>query len=144
MFTTSCNKKGFTLLETLISISVGAIIFFMMVGAFAEGLKIIRHMNNNYTILSNAEFILNTLDYSIKSAKEISVPNSTELNIDSGTIIIKLDGNNIKKDGIVLNANDVKVNSLHFTRMTKSVRISFELQKGTAYFSIATTIAKRN
>lgn len=144
MFTTSCNKKGFTLLETLISISVGAIIFFMMVGAFAEGLKIIRHMNNNYTILSNAEFILNTLDYSIKSAKEISVPNSTELNIDSGTIIIKLDGNNIKKDGIVLNSNDVKINFLQFTRMEKSVRISFELQKGTAYFSIATTIAKRN
>lgn len=144
MSTILINKKGFSLLETLISISVGAIVFFMIISAFTEGLRRIRYVNNNQTLISNAELILNTLDYSIKRAKEISIHDLVTLNIDSGTQIITLDGNNIKKNGEILNTNEVKVVSLNFTKMKKSVRISFELQKGTVSFLATTTIAQRN
>lgn len=149
MFTTIRPKKiksGFTLLETVVSISLGLLVMMMVLTIFTQGLTQIRNVSNNQSLISNADFIINNLDYWIKKATNISAnPSTLTLTLPSSTKTIEMDSNNdILMDGTPLNTDGVKLNSLNFEKMARSVKISFELEKGGQTLLVSTTIAQRN
>lgn len=148
MFTVSIHKKerGFSLLETIVSLGIGLLVMVMVLTIFTKGLVEIRSINNKQVLISNADFIINNLDYLIKQAKIVSVPNPSTLNLQTiSTTTITINGSgDIVVNGISLNATGVKLNSLNFQKMAHSVRINFELKKGDEMLSVTTTIAQRN
>lgn len=148
MFTVSIHKKesGFSLLETIVSLGIGLLVMIMVLTIFTKGLVEIRSINNKQVLISNADFIINNLDYLIKQAKIVSVPNPSTLNLQTiSTTTITINGSgDIVVNGISLNTAGVKLNSLNFQKMARSVRINFELKKGGEMLSVTTTIAQRN
>jgi hypothetical protein len=145
------SKSGFSLVETLVAISLSLLAVMMIVAIVAPGLKYVRTIKNNRILHSTTAFLMNQFDYWIKQGAEINVltPSTLEIKIrlpDSSIMtktIIK-SGDNITLDGVPLTSDNVKVTNLVFTKMAHSVRISLELAKGDQTFEAETTVAQRN
>ena len=152
------NRKkfnaGFTLVETLIALTLGAIISLMIVITVTNGLMNIRNASEMERLHSDATFIANILTYWIKQSVEIEVPDNTTLNLimyNASTTSFELNGVNL---GMALdegtpariNTEDSKVENITFTKLAKSVRISFVLKAPNAELrlSATSTIAQRN
>jgi len=146
------SKSGFSLVETLIAISLSLLVVTMIVAIVAPGLKYVRIIKNNRILHSNTAFLMNQFDYWIKQGVAINVltPSTLEIKIrlpDSSimTKTITKSGDNITLDGVPLTSDNVKVtNNQIFTKMAHSVRISLELAKGDQTFKAETTVAQRN
>jgi type II secretory pathway pseudopilin PulG len=143
------NKNGFTLIEVIVGLGLGILIIATISSVVFYGLKHIRTVERTEKLHSGAIFLLDNLTYWIKQADNISSFTSDSLRIefpDSSVKEISKDGNAIKINGVAFTPDDIQVTSLSFTKMTRSVQISFVIKvKGTdETLSTMTTVAQRN
>jgi type II secretory pathway component PulJ len=147
MFITT--NKGFTLVETIVAITLGVMISIAAISLFVSGLKEIQEAKELSYLQSNATFLTNTFDYWIKQAEEIELVNSSSIRIitPGDDKLIALDGNNnITMNGFTLNDERVEVSSLNFNKLESSVQIGFTLKdkNSSDELFLETAIAKRN
>ena len=143
------RENGFTLLETLIALALGAMISLVIVITVSAGLKSIRDANETERLHSDSTFIAATLTYWIKQSQAMATPNPTTLNLtlfDASTKSFALDGVDLELDGARINTEDSEVERIEFTKLARSVRVSFTLRSPNSGLTISatSTVAQRN
>jgi type II secretory pathway pseudopilin PulG len=142
------SEAGFTLMETIVALGLGILVMTAIMAVVIPGLENIRDITRVEQLHVNAVFLLNTLTYWIKQAKDLNVPSASllEIELPDSVKTVKKDGNNIMIDGVPFNADEVEITGLNFTKMPKSVRVNLTIKTkgGEEELTIITTIAQRN
>lgn len=144
------NGAGFSLVEMLITISLGMTMAMFLLLTAVNGLKYAKSIQKQERLQAEAAFVSNKLAYWIKQGQELSVLNPSELHIilpDSSEKIFKKEGDDITLDGQSIINDEIQVNELTFIPMTRSVKINLVLaqeQESEIELSITTTLAQRN
>ncbi len=143
------HNGGFTLIETVVAITVGAVIasFLLVIGT--EGFAAIRSIKRTERLHANATNIMNTAGYWIKQGTFFSTPDGATILItlpDETTKTLTRTGSAVVLDGVPVTTSDVAVENFSVTPLERSFRISFALGISGApeTFSATTTIAQRN
>lgn len=141
--------RGFTLIELVLSLAIGAFVASMVLGVIIPGMRYIREVRAEERLHANAVFLADALTYWVKQGEALSLHDSSTLAVhlpDSSTKLIAKDGDVIRFDGVQFTATDIQMIELLFTRLDKSIRIQYtmrEEQSGKT-ISITTTVAQRN
>ena len=145
------NKSGFTLIETIVALVLGALIIGVIMSVVISGTKQSRSIKRTLKLHSDIAFLVDNLNYLIKQGQDIDVSgDSLTLTIffpNSATTTIKVDGDEIKiNDNSFTDKSIIEVKDFSFTEMANSVRIniSLEAKNNSEKASISTTIAYRN
>lgn len=144
------KNSGFTLIETIIALGLIMMSMMMVMAVVAPGMKRAKTISRVEQMHADAVYITNNLGYWIRQAKILSVsPDNKTLTIvinDTTTKIVTIGGDDFTLDGGSLNGSGMKVSGLSFTKLAKSVKMSFTLEAdgGTETLPVSTTLAQRN
>ena len=143
------KNSGLTIIETILTITIGVTAAAFMTLTAIAGIKSIRDEKKSERLHANATHIVETFTYLVKQGKTISVPDTSTLTItlpDFSTKTITLSGNRLTVAGEPVTSNDVRISQITFTKLARSVRMSFTLATpdGQKTFSATTTSAERN
>jgi prepilin-type N-terminal cleavage/methylation domain-containing protein len=144
--------RGFTLLETLIALAIGAVVAGILAIVTSVGIAHIRKAKRVERLQANAVFIANAFSYWTRQGLLASTPSSTQLNLivptatSTRVLVFKKDGNRVTLDGAALTTDDVRMERLSLRALPRSVRMGFTLrvQNGSESLSATTTQALRN
>jgi len=142
--------RGFTLIESIVALSLGIVVVVMIVLIVMPGLKHTHEIKQTERLHSNALFLLNSLTYWIKQGENLTVvaPSVLEIKLPNSSIkTISKSDDHILVDSIAFTTNDVRVTDLSFIPMDNSVRISVTIEDNSGLnksLSIETAIARRN
>lgn len=132
------NKKGFTLIEMLIYVSIMSMMI-LVIGAFIPKVVVSNlYLQAKGQALDNARIALNTIEYEVKNASDIYAPTSVfgespgqlsleslknlpadetntfiDFYVDDERLFMKKEG----RDPLLLTAEKVKVSNLEFTNL---------------------------
>lgn len=140
---------GFTLIEVLIALSVGATIATIITLVTSTGLKNVRAIKHTERLQANGIFIADALTYWIKQGVYYTIipPSTLQILLPDSTLkTIAKTGNRVTLDGAALTSDDAQVPYLAFKKLDHSVRFGFTLKyaAGSETFSATTTVAQRN
>jgi len=144
------KEKGFTLIETIATISLGILVMTLVTSVVNSQLRYLREVKNDETLHSNAIFIFDNLNYLIKRGEPLTTvfpSDSLQIKLsDSSIETITKSGTNITINGIPFNSSKTEVTSLNFLKIGKSIRVglTLKIKKSESYFSATTTIAQRS
>ena len=143
------KNSGLTILETILTITIGVTAAVFMTLTAIAGIKSIRDEKKSERLHANATHIVETVTYLVKQGKIISVPNASTLTVtlpDFSTKTVTLSGNRLTVDGEAITSNDIKLSEITFIKLARSVQMAFTLttQDGQKIFSATTTVAERN
>lgn len=144
---TNTNKKGFTLVETLVAITLGVMISVAAITLFVSGLQHIQLAKRLSYLQANATFLTNTLDYWIKQSEGLETDSSyLQITLPGDDKLIALEDSDITINGVPFNDDKIEVLSLSFNKLENSVQINFTLkvENSSEEMALQTTIAKRN
>ena len=147
------NKSGFTLIETIVALVLGALIIGVIMSVVISGTKQSRSIKRTLKLHSDIAFLVDNLNFLIKQGQDIDVSDDFSILTiffpDSATTTIKFDD---QKKEIKINDDSftdkdiIEVEDFSFTEMANSVRINISLKakNNQEKASISTTIAYRN
>lgn len=143
------KKSGFTLIETIIALTLGLTVVSMITFLSSEGIKDIRAIQQQERLQANAMSLSDSFSYWIKKGEVFNALSSSHLQItmpDSSEKCFEWAEDTINLDEESIVSDDVKVTDLQFIPMEHSVQISFTLenQNSNAKLSTKTTVAQRN
>ena len=143
------NCSGLTILETILTITIGVTAAVFMTLTAIAGIKSIRDEKKTERLHANATHIVETVTYLVKQGKIISVPNTFTLTVtlpDFSTKTVTLSGNRLTVGGETITSADVKLSQVAFIKLARSIQMAFTLssQDGQKTFSATTTVAERN
>lgn len=143
------KNRGFSLIETVIALSMGSFLAMMIVASLATGLKGFRELKRSERAHANAVYLGDAFQYWVKQGKKLELNGASTLEItmpDFSSKTIALSGGRATLDGSPITSEDVEVTSLIFTKLVNSVRMSFSVKSksGDEAISLITTSAKRN
>ncbi len=144
------NKKGFTLVEMLISVAIFSVIIVAFIGILVVILQIQAQSSSSQAVNQESQFLLQKVQYYVESASVINIPTSTPtstlqffvasnsmdpsyITLSSGTVYLQQTATGILQ---ALTSPKVKVTNLSFTRNTNppghdTVSISFTMAYNT-------------
>jgi type II secretory pathway pseudopilin PulG len=122
------NKKGFSLIETLIYIFMLTVLLVALIQTFSYMLKTSKDIKSEKSIISSASVLLNRFTYEVRRATDVSgtfgtSSGSLTLTFGTTTTIIYLDNSTkravISVNGAIdyLTSSDITVNSLIFNKL---------------------------
>ena len=142
------NKKGFTLVEMLVSIAIFSVIIVAFIGILVVILQIQAQSSSSQAVNQESQFLLQKMQYYVESASVINIPTSTPLHarvhvasssldpsyitLSSGTVYLQQNGGTLQ----ALTSPKVTVSNLLFTRNANppghdAVSISFTMAYNT-------------
>lgn len=143
------NTSGLTILETILTITIGVTVAMFLTLTAVAGIKSIRNEKKAERLHANATHIAETVAYWVKQGKIITTPDASTLNVtlpDFSTKTISISGNRLTVGGEPITSSDVKLSKITFTKLARSVQTAFTLESpdGQKIFSATTTVAERN
>ena len=153
------KNKGFTLVELIVAIVLGAFISVMSTLIIVNGMGQIKAIKQEERLHSDTIYIHNKLEYLIRRAKDIDVTSDIATNDtltltmpDTSSRIIKVISTNeiTLSDGAttnVINSQKVEADSIFFEEIGKSIRITLVLTSGInpeSTLSSRTVVTTRN
>jgi len=126
------TTAGFTLIETLVALSLSVFIVMSVSQIFIEGIQHVYGVRAQALLTSDAGYMVQVIRNELFSADSVSVPNTSTVALVQGgtprtlTVVderLVFDGEHITRDG-------VRVTNLVFTQVGESVRIQFTLYSG--------------
>ena len=143
------REKGFTLMEAIISITLGLMVAAIIMFIVPPGIKRLHQVKSLERLHSDAEFVISRLSFYIKKGKNISLSSPSTLEIempDSSLKTISKEGEEIKIDGMPFNSEEIRVTDLSFEKMARSVKVTLGLEsiRTEENISLKTTISQRN
>jgi len=146
------NNKAFTLIETLVALSIGIVLATVFITVVTFSLKNARQTAQAKALHANAMAFTETLNYWGKQATDfdtsvletlyISLPDTgvrKEFSKNGDTILFGDEGTTGD-----LTTDSVLVDSLVFTPLANSIKVSFVLKSGNLELPVTTTVASRN
>lgn len=145
------NQSGVTLVETMVSISIGVLITTMVIAITVGGLQHMQDLRNEARLHSNAIFLTDTLTYWVKKGIVLEVsgsdPSSLSITLpDDSTAVMRKDEASILLNDTPITTDDIEVRELIFVPLAHSVQMSFTLgiPDSDKTFSATTSVAQRN
>jgi type II secretory pathway pseudopilin PulG len=143
------NKSGFTLIETIVALVLGALIIGVIMSVVVSGTRQSRSIKRTEKLHSDIVFLIDNLNYLIKQGQAVDVSGDSLkiFLLGSEEIIIEVDDEEIKiNNNSFTNKNMIEVEDFSFTEMTNSVKVNISLKakNNPEKASISTTIAYRN
>ena len=148
------KQAGFSLLELIVALALGAVVGLFLMLVAVGGIKNLKHTAGAERLHANAVFVTDVLGTWIKKADLLTVtgPSALDVKLTDGTHkkfaldpvaqTVTLDDGAVS----VLTTSDIKVTELTFLKLARSVRITMKLEQraGQGQLKITTTIAQRN
>ena len=144
------NKKGFTLVEVLLSVAIFSVIIVAFIGMLVVILQIQAQSSSSQAVNQESQFLLQKMQYYVESASIINIPTSTVtstlqfsvasssldpsyIKLSSGTVYLQQTGSGPL---LALTSPKVTVSNLSFTRNANppghdAVSISFTMAYNT-------------
>jgi len=148
------KKRGFTIIELLVALSIGSIVLGTTSFVIANGLQQIRSIKYMERLHSNTVHTINEIRYLVLQAETLTEDSDTQLSVrirdgaTYATSIISLVSEQMQIDGVTVTDDTVRVTSLNFDVIGGSVQIHLTLEAGSVVsprtYSVTTTIAQRN
>lgn len=148
------EKRGMTIVEVMISLAIGIVGAFIITTVVISGMSFVRSTRKSQRLHADASAITGIAYYWIKQAQKVEVPVPSTLEIfvpdsdPSTDILVKKvlekSGNFVNFEGVPITSDGTIVNNLIFTKLERSARLAFSLQRGGETFSAMTTVAIRN
>ena len=143
------TTSGFTLMEMLVAMALGAFVLIMLMMIMIPSFKNIRDIRATQKLHADSVQIIDTLSYYAEKATLFTVPNSSTLVIslpDGSFATTTLNGTAITENDLLMIDSDTEVTSLQFKDLARSFRMSFTLKNPETgkTFSATTTITRRN
>jgi prepilin-type N-terminal cleavage/methylation domain-containing protein len=144
------NSKGFTLVETLVALSLSVLIVLGTTQVFINGLRHINGVRAQALLTSDAGYMVQMIRNELFGADGITVnsPDSVDIEQGSDTQTFSITNGQLMLDGITpITREGVTVTNLLFEEVGRSLRIQFTLTSGprtNKTFSGTTTLALRN
>ena len=143
------TTSGFTLMEMLVAMALGAFVLIMLMMIMIPSFKNIRDIRATQKLHADSVQIIDTLSYYAEKATLFTVPNSSTLVIslpDGSFATTTLNGTAITEHDLLMIDSDTEVTSLQFKNLARSFRMSFTLKNPETgkTFSATTTITRRN
>jgi prepilin-type N-terminal cleavage/methylation domain-containing protein len=139
MFTPIKNKRGFTLMETIVALGIGLLATTMIFYIFTLGLKNVEEIKNTQALNSSAIFFIDRATYLIKQGGNFST--TTDGSIEKLNFFINGDSEEIASS--TFGSYDIDVTKLKFALMARSIQLTFTIEKDSKTLSGQTTIAQR-
>ena len=144
------GTKGFTLIETIVALSLSVMIIMGAVQVFVQGLSHVRGVRAQALLTSESGYMVQVIRNELLGADSASVNpmDSSEVSIlrTSDTSTFSVNDGRLEQDGVPVTNNSVTVSTLAFTEVGHSLRIQFTLWSGARTdktFVGQTTIALR-
>jgi len=145
-------QKGITIVELIVYIGILSIFMLVLVDVFVAILNSKLDTESTSTLNQDARYIYSRLAYDIANADTASVPSPNSLDLISSGVSYHyaMDGSgNLLLNGIAINGLDTKVNSIAFTKIGNTVKISYTIESlitlpsGNQTRTIETTVGLR-
>ncbi len=145
-------QKGITIVELLVYVGLLSIFMLVLVDVFVTILNNKLETESISTLNQDTRYIYSRLAYDIANADTASIPSSNSLNLVSNGVSYSYvsDGSgNLLLNGSAINGLDTKVDSISFTKIANTVKISFTIRSLVALTSgeqmrtIETTVGLR-
>ena len=141
------HRRGFTLIETIITLVLSVALTVLVVGTMIAGLNGIYKTRELERLHANAVVLSDAVSYWVRRGESFDVPDPATLVItlpDASTKTIAYAGGAITVEGTPVTTSDIVVSSVEFTELTRSVRFSFTLVSDEETFSATSSAALRN
>jgi prepilin-type N-terminal cleavage/methylation domain-containing protein len=125
----SRTVDGFTLIETIVALSLSVLIVLGATQIFIEGLGHIRGVRAQALLTSDAGYMVQVIRNELFQAEGFSDVSADSVNI-GGKIVTFSDDERLTLDGTPITRVGVRVTSLAFTQVGESLRIQFTLNSG--------------
>jgi len=122
------NSKGFTIVELIIYMALLTGFLLVLLDIFTTTLNFKLQSESTSALNQDARFILGSLNYNVYNAGSASVPSSSKLSLDSGARVYELSSGDLLLNSVKLNSLDTKVDSISFTKIGTTIRISYTLE----------------
>lgn len=144
-------SRGTTVVELLIYLALLAIFMTVLLDVFVTTLNFKLQSESVSALNQDTRYIFEKMGYDVYNADSISVPSSGELDFVYGGSSIKyiISNGDLLRGSSKLNGVDTKVDSINFTQIDNTVKVSLTLRSeitlpsGTKTQSFETTFAPR-
>lgn len=119
---------GFTIVELLVYMALLTVFLLILLDIFTTTLNFKLQSESFSTLDQDARYILGNFNYNIYNSGTATVPAGSELNLDSGAKIYQLVNGDLLLNSVKINSLDTKVNSLSFTKIGQTIKISLVLE----------------
>ena len=145
-------QKGITIVELIVYIGILSIFMLVLVDVFVAILNSKLDTESTSTLNQDARYIYSRLAYDIANADSASVLNPNSLNLVSSGVSYNyvLDGSgNLLLNDVTINSLDTKVDSISFSKIGNTVKISYTIESlitlpsGNQTRTIETTVGLR-
>ncbi|KKS95783.1 MAG: hypothetical protein UV71_C0003G0017 [Microgenomates group bacterium GW2011_GWC1_43_13] len=152
MLKTKKFQKGVTIVELIVYIGLLSIFMLVLVDVFVTILNSKLDTESTSTLNQDARYIYSRLAYDIANADSASVLNPNSLNLVSSGVSYNyvLDGSgNLLLNDVTINSLDTKVDSISFSKIGNTVKISYTIESlitlpsGNQTRTIETTVGLR-
>lgn len=141
------RQSGFTLVELMVAMAVGAVVTTMLVVVATRGLRHTKSVLREERLHANATLLANVLNYWVKQASALGGDADTLIITlpDASTKTIEKAGTAITLDGTPITTEDVTIASANFSVFARSASLYFSLEteNGAEQFSATATAAMR-
>ena len=144
------SNRGFTLIETLVSLGLGVLVAAILGMTIVQGFSSMKRTQQKERLHSHALVFTESLQYWIKRGSDLVVSElGTKLEVslpDSSIKIIEKVGDDILIDGTSLTPSDIKISELKFIKVSHSIRVAFTFvsEDSENSLSATTTVSQRN
>lgn len=124
------TKRGFTLVELLVALSIGTAIVLMTSLVFVQGVRHTHVVTAETRVVKASTTLVETMTYHIRSAQSVTVVDVDHLELvssDGSSVTIRLVGDELRiQDRNILDSK-IEVTSLIFTEIDNTIEIQYEL-----------------
>lgn len=127
--------KGFTLIETIVALSVSLIVVLGMSNVFLVGVQHIQAVKTDTVLTTNVAYVIQVLSHEIHKAKEITLIGPTQATIhhhDGSTVDLSLNGSLVMLGGSQITTSDISVTTLTLAKIGESLQLIFTFEAGTS------------
>lgn len=143
------HTNGFTLVEVLVAVSIGAALLMATSQIVVDGLREVRIVKHDERLHANALYVIDTLSYWIRQSRSLTQVSDTEFEIqlqDLSTKKVWQNGTVMRIGADPITTVDAEIVYVHFQKVDESMQMAFTFRSTedpTRTFSGTTTVARR-
>ncbi|HKB88059.1 MAG TPA: prepilin-type N-terminal cleavage/methylation domain-containing protein [Patescibacteria group bacterium] len=121
-------QNGFTIVELMIYMALLSVFILVLLDIFVTTLNFKLQSESTSALNQDARAILANLNYNVYNAGAATVASSTQLSLDSGAKVYQLSSGDLLLNSVKLNSANTKVDSISFTKVGTTIRVSYTLE----------------
>ncbi len=121
-------QNGFTVVELLVYIGLLTVLLLVLLDIFVTTLNFKLQSESTSSLNQDARMIMANLNYNIYNSHSAVVVSSSKLSLDSGAKVYELSDGNLLLNSVRLNGQNTKVDSISFTKIAETIKMSYTVE----------------